>query len=150
MTGAELLARVAETSPDTARILLTGYADIEAVIDAVNQGQIVHYITKPWDADKLLALLKPIAERHALLQENRKLIRQLAEINMLSKDAAAAPSRSWTRCRTNFKAAPWPWICARPWSGRARSVSRNEVMARIFQSCFFNLWSTLSGGPARI
>lgn len=89
MTGAELLARVASISPDTARILLTGYADIEAVIEAVNQGQIVHYITKPWDAKKLLSLLKPIAERHALLQENRKLIRQLAEIDSLSKDSAA-------------------------------------------------------------
>lgn len=89
MTGAEFLARVASISPDTARILLTGYADIEAVIEAVNQGQIVHYITKPWDGDRLLALLKPIAERHALLQENRKLIRQLAEIDTRSKDSAA-------------------------------------------------------------
>jgi response regulator RpfG family c-di-GMP phosphodiesterase len=88
MTGAELLARVVSISPDTARILLTGYADIEAVIEAVNQGQIVHYITKPWDADRLLSLLKPIAERHALLQENRKLIRQIAEINTLSRDSA--------------------------------------------------------------
>lgn len=89
MTGAELLAKVASISPDTARILLTGYADIEAVIEAVNQGQIVHYITKPWDAKKLLSLLKPIAERHALLQENRKLIRQLAEIDSLSENSAA-------------------------------------------------------------
>jgi len=89
MTGAELLARVASISPDTARILITGYTDIEAVIEAVNRGQIVHYITKPWNADRLLSLLKPIAERHALLQENRKLIWQLAEINTLSKDSAA-------------------------------------------------------------
>lgn len=89
MTGAELLGRVASISPDTARILLTGYADIEAVIEAVNQGGIVHYITKPWDANRLLSQLKPIARRHALLQENRKLIRQLAEINTFRKDSAA-------------------------------------------------------------
>lgn len=88
MTGAELLARVASISPDTARILLTGYADIEAVIEAVNQGQIVHYITKPWDADKMLSLLKPLAKRQTLLQENRKLIRQLAEFDTLSKNSA--------------------------------------------------------------
>ena len=50
LTGAELLTRVAKIRPDTARILLTGYADIDAVIEAVNQGQIVQYITKPWDA----------------------------------------------------------------------------------------------------
>lgn len=87
LTGTELLARVAAISPDTARILLTGFADIDAVIEAVNQGQIVQYITKPWDADKLLAILKPIAERHRLLQENRLLVQQLAELNNFSKDS---------------------------------------------------------------
>jgi len=87
MTGVELLARVAALSPDTARILLTGYADIDAVIEAVNQGQIVQYITKPWDADKLLATLKPIVQRNCLLQENRRLIQQLAEINNFFKDS---------------------------------------------------------------
>ena len=88
MTGAELLTWVARISPDTARIILTGYADIDAVIEAVNQGQIVQYITKPWDADKLLAMLKPIAERYRLLQENRLLIQQLAEINKFSKNSS--------------------------------------------------------------
>lgn len=89
MTGAELLARAASLSPDTARILLTGYADIDAVIEAVNQGHIAHYVTKPWDADGLLSLLKPLAERHALVQENRALIRQLSEIAAFSADSAA-------------------------------------------------------------
>jgi len=89
MSGAELLAKVAKTSPDTARILLTGYADLEAVVEAVNQGQIVQYITKPWDAGKLLGILKPIAERHHLLQENRRLIHQLAQLNQNADDSAA-------------------------------------------------------------
>ena len=80
-TGVELLSRAARTSPDTARILLTGYADIEAVIEAVNQGQIVLYITKPWDAAKLLEILKSIANKYNLLQENKRLIQQLAELN---------------------------------------------------------------------
>ena len=80
-TGVEFLAGVARTSPDTARILLTGYTDIDTVIEAVNQGQIVQYITKPWDADKLINLLKAIAEKYNLLQENRRLIKQLAELN---------------------------------------------------------------------
>ena len=89
LTGSELLARAARTSPETARILLTGYADIDAVIAAVNQGQIVQYITKPWDAINLLAILKPIAEKHQLLLENRRLIRQLAELNESATDSAA-------------------------------------------------------------
>lgn len=89
LTGAELLAAVAKTSPDTARILLTGYADIDAVIAAVNQGQIVRYITKPWDAVKLLEMLKPIAEQHRMLQENRRLIQKLAQLNESAADSSA-------------------------------------------------------------
>lgn len=89
LTGVELLARAAKTSPETARILLTGYADIDAVIEAVNQGQIVQYITKPWDSTNLFAILKPLAERHHLLLENRRLIRKLAEINESATGSAA-------------------------------------------------------------
>lgn len=88
LTGAEFLARVAKISPDTARILLTGYADIDAVIAAVNQGQIVQYITKPWDAVKLLEMLKPIAEKHQLVQENRRLIQKMAHFKELAMDSA--------------------------------------------------------------
>lgn len=88
LTGSELLAWVAKTSPNTARILLTGYADIDAVIEAVNQGQIVQYITKPWDAFKLLEILKPLAERHKLILENRQLIEQLAQLNEVVMDSA--------------------------------------------------------------
>ena len=53
MTGDEVLRRAAERSPDTARILLTGYADLESTIKAVNEGRIFKYISKPWDDDNL-------------------------------------------------------------------------------------------------
>jgi response regulator RpfG family c-di-GMP phosphodiesterase len=89
VTGVELLAEATETSPDTARILLTGYADIEAVIVAVNQGRIVQYITKPWDPARLLEILKPLAQKHLLLQENRRLLNQLAHLNQSVKDSAS-------------------------------------------------------------
>ena len=89
MTGAEFLARVAEISPDTGRILLTGYSDIDAVIQAVNQGQIVQYITKPWDAEKLIERLKPVAEKHQLVHQNRLLIRKLVHFEELAMYSAA-------------------------------------------------------------
>ncbi len=60
MTGTELLANAARTNPDTIRILLTAYADINAVIEAVNNGHIAQYISKPWDAVKLLATLNSL------------------------------------------------------------------------------------------
>jgi diguanylate cyclase (GGDEF)-like protein/PAS domain S-box-containing protein len=53
MTGSEFLARVRQLYPDTVRIVLTGYADVESVTKAVNQGAIFKFLTKPWDDDLL-------------------------------------------------------------------------------------------------
>lgn len=53
MTGVELLQKVREISPNTVRILLTGYSDLDAVIDSVNSGEIFRYINKPWNSAKL-------------------------------------------------------------------------------------------------
>lgn len=53
MTGVELLESIIEAHPDPIRILLTGYADLSAVIDAVNKGKIYHYISKPWNEKEL-------------------------------------------------------------------------------------------------
>ena len=48
MTGVELLEEIIKINPDPMRILLTGYADMSAVIDAINKGKIFHYLSKPW------------------------------------------------------------------------------------------------------
>jgi len=53
MTGVEFLEKVLEKFPDPMRILLTGYADMEAVVDAVNKGKIFHYLAKPWNEEEL-------------------------------------------------------------------------------------------------
>lgn len=53
MTGVEFLEKVIEQFPDPMRILLTGYADMGAVVDAVNKGKIFHYLTKPWNEEEL-------------------------------------------------------------------------------------------------
>lgn len=53
MTGVEFLEKVLETHPDPMRILLTGYADMNAVVDAVNKGKIFHYLSKPWNEEEL-------------------------------------------------------------------------------------------------
>lgn len=83
MTGAELLARVRQQCPDAVPILFTGYADLKAVVDAVNRGHVYHYLTKPWDADDLQALLQEAiheyerrADRERLLQESRAYVDQ--------------------------------------------------------------------------
>ena len=53
MTGVEFLEKVIVIYPDPMRILLTGYADMNAVVDAVNKGKIFQYLTKPWNEDEL-------------------------------------------------------------------------------------------------
>ncbi|MDB5118899.1 MAG: hupR [Sphingobacteriales bacterium] len=53
ITGIEFLEKVLQIYPDPIRILLTGYADMNAVIDAVNKGKIYHYLSKPWNEEEL-------------------------------------------------------------------------------------------------
>jgi response regulator RpfG family c-di-GMP phosphodiesterase len=53
MTGVEFLESILEEFPDPMRILLTGYTDMNAVIDAINKGKIFHYLTKPWNEEEL-------------------------------------------------------------------------------------------------
>jgi signal transduction histidine kinase len=81
MTGDELLARIREIQPHAVRLLFTGYADIQAVIKAVNRGGIFRYILKPWDVADLEAVVGQAAEQYALLAERRRLLVELSEAN---------------------------------------------------------------------
>lgn len=64
MTGVELMKRVRSTYPEAIRIIFTGYADTRAIIDAINGGELYRYITKPWDPDDLIDLLREAAVKH--------------------------------------------------------------------------------------
>lgn len=82
MTGVELLRAVYDRYPDTVRIILTGFADSEATIKAINDGHIYGYINKPWEPDELKAIVRRAAELHALSLENRRLVDDLREANL--------------------------------------------------------------------
>lgn len=69
MTGVEFLSKSMKSQPDTIRILLTGYTDIESVISAVNSGQIYRYVTKPWDPVDLANTVDKAIERYELSAE---------------------------------------------------------------------------------
>lgn len=71
MTGVEFLEKVLEAYTKPIRILLTGYADMEAIVDAVNRGKIFHYLTKPWSADELS---KTIERAYAVYIEKEKIL----------------------------------------------------------------------------
>jgi signal transduction histidine kinase len=81
MSGVDFLRQVRQEQPDAIRLLFTGYADIKAVIDAINQGNVFRYITKPWDPDELQSIIRQAAEQYDLLVERKRLLVELQAKN---------------------------------------------------------------------
>ncbi|MBK9749177.1 MAG: hybrid sensor histidine kinase/response regulator [Chloroflexi bacterium] len=81
MNGAEFFGKIKNEYPDAIRLLLTGYADIQAVISAINDGNIFRYIAKPWDPVELDTIVREAFERYHLIVQNRKLLEELQESN---------------------------------------------------------------------
>jgi len=81
MTGIEFLEKVLEKYPDPIRILLTGYADMNAVIDAVNKGKIYHYLSKPWNEETLDSTIKSAYEAYCKDLEIKTMNGKLATSN---------------------------------------------------------------------
>ncbi|MBI2305885.1 MAG: EAL domain-containing protein [Rhodocyclales bacterium] len=77
MTGTEFLRRVKELYPETVRIVLSGYTELNSVIDAVNQGAVYKFLTKPWEDDALCASIHDAFRIYDLSRENRELTRKL-------------------------------------------------------------------------
>jgi len=93
MDGAHLLARVREKHPETRRILLTGYADLNTIIKAVNEGQIHQYLSKPWNDEELLLILRQsLAHQHAE-RELKRLQQLVLEQNQQLKSNNASLER---------------------------------------------------------
>jgi response regulator RpfG family c-di-GMP phosphodiesterase len=74
MSGSEFLEKAKEIFPYAIRILLTGYSDMNAIVDAVNKGQIHRYFAKPWNDDDLVLHIRQCLEQYELLVENRRLL----------------------------------------------------------------------------
>jgi len=81
MPGSVFLEKAKEISPDTIRYLITGYADVDAITDAVNKGSIHRYISKPWDNKLLAETVKSGLEQHELIMENHRLFSLAKEQN---------------------------------------------------------------------
>ncbi|MBW2339988.1 MAG: response regulator [Deltaproteobacteria bacterium] len=73
MTGAQFLEKAKNIFPNAKRILLTGYSDIDAIVDAINKGEIHRYLAKPWNDDDLLIQTRQILEQMELEERNQKL-----------------------------------------------------------------------------
>lgn len=89
MTGIELLKRTARLRPHMVRILLTGYTDVDALVEAINSGLVYMYITKPWNNDDLKLRVNRACEhyqdnknREALADANQRLLLRLQEVKL--------------------------------------------------------------------
>ncbi len=89
MNGAQFLEKVRTGWPDTVRILLTGYAEIEATIDAINKGQIYRYVAKPWDDNDITLIVKHALQQKLLEREKLRLEELAARQNAELKDLNA-------------------------------------------------------------
>lgn len=81
VTGIEFFESVQSVFPDPIRILITGYTDINAVIDAINRGQVYKYLTKPWVENDVKIFVEKAFEVYRLRKENNDLTNKLLDVN---------------------------------------------------------------------
>jgi response regulator RpfG family c-di-GMP phosphodiesterase len=81
MTGIEFFEKIQPIYPDPIRILITGYTDINAVIDAINRGQVYKYLSKPWNEDDVKIFVEKAHEVYRLRKENIDLTSKLLDVN---------------------------------------------------------------------
>ncbi|MBN3957764.1 SpoIIE family protein phosphatase [Nostoc sp. NMS8] len=88
MNGTEFFSRTVERFPDTIRILLTGFTDVEDLVDAINSGQVFKYITKPWNPERLRGLVEQATDTYRLVkkrtQELRRALRRESLVNAVT------------------------------------------------------------------
>jgi response regulator RpfG family c-di-GMP phosphodiesterase len=81
MTGIEFFESILEIYPSPIRILITGYTDINAVVDAINRGQVYKYLTKPWNESEVKIFIEKAHELYVLRKENVELNAKLLDAN---------------------------------------------------------------------
>lgn len=90
MNGTEFLSRTVDCYPDTIRIVLTGYTDVEDLVEAINSGKVFKYITKPWDTSELRAVVRQAADTYrAIKQRTAELRRALRHESLLNAITSA-------------------------------------------------------------
>ncbi|PSB23937.1 SpoIIE family protein phosphatase [Stenomitos frigidus] len=76
MLGTEFLSKTVDRYPDTIRIVLTGYTDVEDLVEAINAGKVFKYITKPWNPDQLKGVVQQAAETYQVLKQRTNELRR--------------------------------------------------------------------------
>ncbi|MCB0804676.1 MAG: response regulator [Bacteroidales bacterium] len=79
MTGIQFLEKILPVYPDPIRMILTGFSDVEAIVEAINTGRVFRYITKPWDERELRMTIENARQLYGLQRKNKSLVSQLQQ-----------------------------------------------------------------------
>ena len=82
MSGVQLLEWVRQHYPKTVRLLMTGFAELEEAVEAINRGQVFRYIFKPWRSEELLETLRNAARTFLLERSHEQLLEELRQLNL--------------------------------------------------------------------
>jgi response regulator RpfG family c-di-GMP phosphodiesterase len=82
MSGVEFLSKVKNSYPDNVRMVLSGYTDLQSVTDAINEGAIYKFLTKPWDDELLRTNVRKAFEHYEMAHENERLTEELRKVNV--------------------------------------------------------------------
>ncbi len=115
MTGVEFLAKVKAILPDSVRVILSGYANADVIVDAINKGEIFRFLPKPWDDHELLATVRQCLDHYYLTRENALLSaqtskqnEQLRQMNEALENAVAERTRSLALSQDVLEHLPIP------------------------------------------
>ena len=117
MSGVEFLRRVRRTHPDTVRIVLSGFSDLQFITDAINEGAIYKFLTKPWDDTQLREQVREAFRSKDIADENLRLTRALQAANAELQVHAADKERQARQIETVLRTLqevlqliPWPIV----------------------------------------
>jgi adenylate cyclase len=121
MTGIEFLIKAAQLRQQTVRLLLTGYTDIETLVDAINSGAVYQYLTKPWNNDDLLQTVRRALEHYESIRQSHRSRLDIARLHDRCEALRAGAFRLWDALiKTRF---PELLPHARRMSDHARTVA---------------------------
>ena len=85
MTGVQFLTQVKNKHPEVVRVILSGYSEASAMLEAINRGEVYRFLCKPWENNELKTTIRQCFEHHALIDENQRLVAQLKQRNISLK-----------------------------------------------------------------
>lgn len=131
MTGIQFLEKIIPDYPHCMRIILTGFSDIEAIIQAINMGRVYRYITKPWNKEELKMNIDKAIETYQLRSQNRKLLEDLKEANQTLEQKVQERTRKIESQNREIK-------CSLQYASRIQNalLYPDTELKKLFQSYF--------------